>query len=254
MYEPPDGTPQHNCDYETHSVCIADARHLPPSPSVDDAGFELWSAPSAVTDFRDDQAVRCVYYDECADLARIVTGGTRAYVFDHQVRKREAGRPTLTFGRQGDGSKPGAAGRIHNDYTDASGRRRLALVLGGADAARAVRDYCIVNIWRSIAGPVEDTPLGLCDARSIASADLRACEIRYPSRNGEIYLLSHSPRHRWYYYSRMDRHEALVFKQFDSRAGDIARFVPHTAFDLPNISPRAPLRKSIEVRCLVVME
>ena len=50
----------------------------------------------------------------------------------------------------------------------------------------------------------------------------------------------------------MDRHEALVFKQYDSQLGGVARFVPHTAFDLPDIPADAPLRESIELRCLVV--
>jgi hypothetical protein len=52
----------------------------------------------------------------------------------------------------------------------------------------------------------------------------------------------------------MDRHEALVFKQYDSDVTGVARFVLHAAFDLPFIPPDAPLRESIELRCLVVYE
>lgn len=254
MYEPPDGSPQHNCNYELHSVRISDARGLSVAPSVHAAGFQLWDAASKLVNFRDDEEVRSVYYEGCADLACAATGGKRAYVFDHQVRKREAGRPSLTFGRHGDGSQPAAAGRIHNDYTEASGRRRLASVLGDPDKAKTVQRYCIVNIWRSIAGPIVDTPLALCDSQTITAADLQVSEVRYLNRTGEIYLLSHSPRHRWFYYSEMDRHEALVFKQYDSQLSGVARYTPHTAFDLPQIPADAPLRESIEVRCLVVMD
>ena len=254
MYEPPDGAPQHNCEYEVHTVRIADARGLSAAPSVHAGGFELWDAPSEVANFRDDDEVRNVYYEECADLACTVTGGKRAYVFDHQVRKREAGHPSLTFGRHGDGSKPAAAGRIHNDYTEGSGRKRLALVLGDVAKAKTVERYCIVNVWRSIGGRVVDTPLAVCDAQSVAASDLQLSEVRYTNRSGEIYLLSHSPLHRWFYYSEMDRHEALVFKQYDSQVSGVARYTPHTAFDLPYIPADAPLRESIEVRCLVVMD
>lgn len=254
MYEPPNGTPQHNCLYEARSVVITDARSFSSRPSVHREGFELWDAPSDVTDFSDEEAVKKVYYEEAADLACAVTGGTRAYVFDHLVRKRETGRPALTFGRHGDGSKPSAAGRIHNDYTEKSGRKRLELVLKDQDAAQDVARYSIVNIWRSISGPVLDTPLAVCDARSISAADLVVSEIRYPKRTGEIYLLSHSSGHRWSYYSEMDRHEALVFKQYDSRVSGVARYTPHAAFDLPSIPPDAPLRESIEIRCLVTYE
>jgi hypothetical protein len=254
MYEPQDGSPQHNCKYELHTVGITDARALSVLPSVHAAGFELWDAPSAVANFRDDDEVRTIYYEECADLACAVTGGKLSYVFDHQLRKREAGRPSLTFGRHGDGSKPAAAGRIHNDYSEDSGRRRLAGVLGDTDTVKAIQRYCIVNIWRSIAGPIVDTPLALCDSRTVTAFDLQVSQLRYANRNGEIYLLSHSPQHRWFYYSEMDRHEALVFKQYDSLVSGIARYVPHTAFDLPEIPADAPLRESIEVRCLVVMD
>ncbi|WP_367162277.1 hypothetical protein [Methylibium sp.] len=52
----------------------------------------------------------------------------------------------------------------------------------------------------------------------------------------------------------MDRGEALVFKQFDSDPEVAARFTPHAAFDLPDAPPDAPLRESIEVRCLVTFE
>lgn len=254
MYDPSDGSPQHNCQYAMHGVHIADARSLSTPASVHIEGFELWDAPSQVVDFRDDELVRRVYHRECAELACAATGGKRAYVFDHTRRKREARRPPPTFGRHGDGSKPAAAGRIHNDFTEASGPRRLAAVLSGTGQAHSVRRYCLVNIWRSIAGPVLDTPLTLCDARSVAAADLQISEVRYLDRVGEIYLLSYSPLHQWFYYSRMDRHEALVFKQYDSQINGVARYTPHAAFDLPDIPADAPLRESIEVRCLVVME
>lgn len=253
MYEPADGSPQHNCKYELRTVSIADARALTLAPSIHAGGFELWDAPSRVADLRDEDAVRKTYYEECAELACAVTGGSRAYVFDHQLRKREAGHPSLTFGRHGDGSKPAAAGRIHNDYSESSGRRRLALVVG-AEKACTVERFCIVNVWRSIAGPVLDTPLALCDARTVGALDLQLSELRYTHRTGEIYLLSYSPRHRWSYYSRMDRHEALVFKQYDSQVNGVARYTPHAAFDLPDVPVDAPLRESIEVRCLIVMD
>ena len=253
MYEPADGSPQHNCAFERHTVSIADARAHATGLSVHGNGFELWEVPSEIKNFRDNEEVRRIYYGECAALACAATGGKQGYVFDHQVRKREAGRPPLTFGCHGDGSSPAAAGRIHNDYSERSGHRRLAVVLGDA-GEKEVERYCIVNIWRSIAGPIVDTPLALCDAESINARDLQASEVRYTDRTGEIYLVAHSSRHRWFYYSHMDRREALVFKQYDSQVSGVARYTPHTAFDLPDIPADAPLRESIEVRFLVIMD
>jgi hypothetical protein len=80
---------------------------------------------------------------------------------------------------------------------------------------------------------------------------LVAADILYPDRSREIYLVQQSSRHRWAYFSEMDRHEALVFKQYDSQVNGVARFTPHSAFDLRDIPPDAPLRESIEIRCLV---
>ena len=254
MYQPPAGTPWQNCEYALQRMHVVDARATAARPSIDREGYELWDAPSAVDDFADEAAIRRYYYAEAAELARWVTGARQAWVFDHLVRRREAGRPALGFGRQGDGSNPAAVGRVHNDYSEASGRRRLDLVLTDPVALARVERFAIVNIWRSIRGPVLDTPLAVCDARSVSSRDLVAAEIRYPERTGEIYLVRHAARHQWAYFPGMDRHEALIFKQYDSQINGTARFTPHSAFDLPDVPPDTPLRESIEVRCLVVFE
>ncbi|HEY1103756.1 MAG TPA: CmcJ/NvfI family oxidoreductase [Burkholderiaceae bacterium] len=253
-YQPPPGTPWENCAYETRQMAIADARSTQQRPTLDREGFSLWDAPTAVQDFLDEPAVKTTYYREAAELALAVTGARQAYVFDHLVRRREADRSALTFGRGSSNGRAATNGRVHNDYTEASGRKRLELVLGNAMAAQHVRRYSIINIWRAINGPVQDTPLAVCDARTLATSDLVEADVRYPRRSGEIYLLLHSPLHRWHYFSRMDRHEALVFKQYDSQVSGVSRFTPHAAFDLPNPPPDAPLRESIELRCLVIHE
>lgn len=253
-FAPPDGGLWQNCEYDAREVPIANAREFICAPALDACGFELVDAPTRVRDFGDAREIEQVYYPEMQAAALQATGGRRAIVFDHLRRRREPDRRPMTFGRHPDrvqGSTPGPAGRVHNDYTEASGRRRLSLVLG-EDEARAVRGrYCIVNIWRSTAGPVLDTPLALCDGRSVAPQDLVASEIRYPNRTGEVYLVRHNPVHRWAYFHEMEPAEAIVFKQFDSAAVP-ARFTPHSAFEHPDTPPDAPLRQSIEVRVLVL--
>jgi hypothetical protein len=251
MYEPPVGMARQNCEYLMTSVQIADARVKASRPSIQLEGFELWDAPTSMVDFRDEDAIRDCYYAEAAELAKCVTGAEHAYIFDHLVRRREPGRPALSFGRKADGSRPAAVGRVHNDYSEASGQKRIELVLLDSSVRSQVQNFAIVNIWRSIRGKIVDTPLAVCDARTISATDLVVTDILYPDRSGEIYLVQYSPRHRWAYFSEMDSHEALVFKQYDSQVNGIARFTPHSAFDLPDIPPDAPLRESIEIRCLV---
>lgn len=246
MYLPPDGQPWQNAAYEHVPVAIHDARAT--ASSIDREGYTLRHAPTRVDDLMDKQQVIQRYYPEMAELALAVSGASRAIVFDHLVRKRQPGSPQA-FGRI-DGHRPGAAGRVHCDFTVASARRRLEQELGG-DAA-AVARYAIVNLWRSIRHPVLDAPLALCDARSIDPADLVASDIFYPDRQGEIYQAMHSAAHQWSYFPAMTRDEVLVFKQFDS--APLASHTPHAAFEHPATPAGTPLRESIEIRCLLIYE
>lgn len=253
-FPPPAGTPWENVGYDRRRVAVQDARAGSAAASLHVQGFELWEAPSRVQDWHDADELRRVQYAEAAELALAATGGRRAFVFDHLLRRRGPERKPLDFGH---GAREGFApvnGRIHNDYTERSGQRRLALVLTEPRERLAIRRYCIVNLWRSIAGPVLDTPLAVCDARTVSSLDLVEGEVRYPKRIGEIYLARYAPRHRWYYYPAMQRTEVLVFKQYDSQLSGPARFTPHAAFDHPEAPAHAPSRESLELRCLVVME
>lgn len=98
--------------------------------------------------------------------------------------------------------------------------------------------------------PIEANPLALADAQSVAFEDLMVAERRYPNRVGQTYRLRYNPAHRWFYFPRMRRDEALVFKVYDSLQDGRARFTPHTSFDDPNSPPDAPPRQSIEARAL----
>lgn len=250
-FTPPPGIPWESAEYAVHDTFIADASGWS-GLDIDRNGFELRDAPTALRNPDDAAEIESTCYAEAVELALQVTGGTHAYVFDHLVRERDPGRTALDFGRTARCATPAANGRIHNDYTEVSGRRRLSMVLHDSDLIPFARHFSIINIWRSLRGVIEDTPLAVVDARSVAQEDLVRGEVRYPRRTGEIYLMRHNPAHRWAYFPQMDRQHALVLKQFDSRTSGVARFTPHSAFDLPEIGPAAPLRKSLEIRCLVV--
>jgi hypothetical protein len=252
MYPPPDGQPWENCSYRTHQVDIADARRLPETCSLDLHGFELRHAPSGISRFDDDEIVRTRYYPEVEAIARDVSGATRAICFDHQIRRRRHDERHLTFGRQS--AQPSAVGRVHNDYSEASGQRRLEMVIGDLRSRTQIRRHAVVNVWRPLMEPVLDAPLALCDARTVMAADLVAAEIRYPDRRGEIYVLKHAARHRWHHFPQMAMREVLVFKQYDSQISGVSRFTPHAAFLDPAVPVDAPPRASIETRCLVIFE
>jgi hypothetical protein len=230
---------------EPHRVRIYDARRESPAPSLDDHGFQLVPHRSRVTSFSDEALIRSEYYAEAIQLIRQVTGAEHVVVFDHTLRSAEASEREATSVRE-----PG--NRVHDDQTFASAPRRVRDHLPPEDAeARLRKRHGIINFWRPIAHPVENWPLALCDARSIAPSDLVPTDLVYPDKVGETYSFRYNPDHRWFHYPRQSPDEVLLLKIFDSRTDGTARLTAHTAFDDPTSRPGAPPRRSIELRTLV---
>jgi hypothetical protein len=240
-YEPPAGTPWRNTKGDRRTVAIADARGLA-SPSLDREGFALVAQASAVVDFDDPRAIREVYFPEVEALVVRVAGARRVVAFDYNRRSSAKGE------RHGKGIREPVR-YAHNDYTEKSGPQRVRdLLPGEADRLLAGR-FAVVNVWRPTRGAVEQAPLAVCDARSIAADDLLETDLVYEDRKGEVYSLRYAPAHRWFYYPRQRADEVLLLKCYDS-ARDRARFTAHSAFDDPTSPPDAAPRESIEVRTL----
>jgi hypothetical protein len=109
----------------------------------------------------------------------------------------------------------------------------------------------VINLWRPIVGPLWDSPLALCDARTVDARDLVASDLVFPDRVGETYAVTYNPSQRWSYIPGMTPAEALLIKCYDSADDGRARFAPHTAFTDPDAPGDAPPRESIELRTLV---
>jgi hypothetical protein len=189
--------------------------------------------------------VRTIYYPEVEQLVKAATGASRVVIFDHTVRIEDAAQ-------RGERAVRAPVRVVHNDYTVRSGRQRVRDLLDADDAETFLHHrFAVVNVWRSIGAPVETTPLAIADAQSIAPADFVATDLVYPDRTGEIYQVAYSPNHRWFYFPKMRRDEALLLKCYDSATDGRARFTAHTAFDDPTAPDDAPPRESIEVRTLI---
>jgi len=65
-------------------------------------------------------------------------------------------------------------------------------------------------------------------------------------------IFHYSPAHRWWYFSNMNRDEALLIKFHDSDHSRAWR-TPHTAFRDPSF-PNAKTRASIEFRTVAFFE
>lgn len=241
LSDPPAGTPWRNTTGDQRTVAIHDARELT-SPSLDKEGFILSRHETAVDDLYDAEAVKARYYREVEALVRSVTGARRVVAFDHNVRS-----VTKAERRESGAQKP--VRLAHNDYTERSGPQRVRDLLGGEASALLAERFSVINVWKPIRGPVETTPLAICEARSLRPDDLVPTDLVYSDRKGEIYTLAYHADHRWFYFPRMAADEAMIFKCYDS-GPSVARFTAHSAFDDPTSPPEAPARESIEVRTL----
>ena len=140
--------------------------------------------------------------------------------------------------------------RVHNDYTEWSAPQRVRDILPDEAEDLLKRRFAIIQVWRPIRLPVETHPLAMADAQTLSPNDMIVSERRAPGRIGQTYAIKYSPSHKWYWFPRMRREEAYVFKVFDSMKDGRARWTAHTAFEDPTTPPHARPRESIEIRTL----
>jgi len=227
--------------FEEVTLPVADARSDAGSFTLDEAGFVLVRHESAVSDFYDPAQLSGIYEAEAADLVRQLTGASRAVVFDHTFRTDS------DEVRQARGVRD-AVPLVHNDYTERSARQRVRDLMPDEAEALLSRRFAIVNIWRSVGSTVETTPLAICDARTIPDASVFPMERRAKDRIGEMQQAVFDPAHRWFWFPKMDRHEALVFKTYDSASDGRASRSLHSAFANPDAPSGAPPRESLDTR------
>jgi hypothetical protein len=246
-YEPGEHEPPATAIFAAHHVAIRNARTEPRQLSLDEHGAALIAHQTSVQDFYDDTQLIDVYYPESAALIKAATGADRVVVFDHNVRRglsltlradrNDQGRPVL---------------HAHTDFTAASAVRRLRDHLGAEVINLKPTRVLQVNLWRPIRAPLRDYPLAICDASSVGPDHLRAVDLVYPDRRGEIYYLTHDAAQRWYYAPDMQVHETWLLKNYDSAASGAPRVAAHCSFDEPSQGLYIPPRESIELRAFAL--
>jgi hypothetical protein len=232
-----------NGTQDPHRVTIHNGRPFGDRFILDRNGFHFRRHDTKMLDFFDEDEVRRVYYAEMEALIKAETGASRVVVFDHTLRTADDAAREERKIRE-------VVRRVHNDYTEWSGPQRVRDLLPQEAEALLQHRFAIVQVWRPIRHPVETFPLAICDAQSVSAKDFVVSERRYPNRIGQTYAITYNPAHQWYWFPRMCRDEALVFKVFDSMTDGRARWTAHTAFDDPTTPPNARPRESIEIRTL----
>ncbi len=222
-------------------VTIRNGRPQADRFTLDRNGFRFVRHDTKVADFYDQDEVRRVYYPEMEALVKQESGASRVVVFDHTLRTADDELREAQKIRE-------VVRRVHNDYTEWSAPQRVRDILPDEADALLSRRFAIIQVWRPIRHPVETFPLGIADAQSLSPEDLVVSERRAPNRVGQTYAVTHNPAHRWLWFPRQRRDEAIVFKVYDSLKDGRARWTAHTAFDDPTSPANARPRESIEIR------
>jgi hypothetical protein len=228
---------------ETHRVKIHNGRPLAGRFEFEREGFRFVPHKTQVGNFHDEDEIRRVYYRECEDLIKQVSGAKRVVVFDHTLR-------TASDQQRESQKIRDIVSRVHNDYTEWSGPQRVRDIMGDEAEALLKGRFAVIQVWRPINNPVESHPLAICDAQTVRPETLVVNERHYQDRVGQTYAITYDPNQRWYWFPRMRPDEALVFKVYESLRDGRARWTAHTAFADPDAPPHARPRESIEIRTL----
>ena len=218
FYEPPPGTVVHPPGNDPHEMAITDGWSRADSFSLDREGFALKEFRNAFERFDNDDAVRSEFYAPVAEFVRAAVGARRAIV--------------------------------HCDYTPVSGPLRVRQLLPDEADTLLERRVAFYNFWKPLKRRVEEKPLAMCEVTSATQDDMIKMSLRYRERTGEIFVMRHSPAHRWWYFPQMTPENVLLLKTYESETDGRARFLGHSAFEDPNTPPDALVRESIEIRTM----
>jgi hypothetical protein len=224
-------------------MTVLNGRHHAKDFELEKNGFRFVRHDTQMKDFFDAGEIKRVYYPEMVDLVKRESGAKRVVVFDHTLRTADDSLRESKQIRE-------VVRRVHNDYTEWSGPQRVRDILPDEADELLKGRFAIIQVWRPIRHPVETHPLAMADAQSLSADDFVISERRYPNRVGQTYAITHNPAHKWFWFPRQRREEAIVFKVFDSLKDGRARWTAHTAFDDPTTPPDARPRESIEIRTL----
>ena len=206
---------------------------------------------------------RSVYFRECEELVKRLTGADEAHFVTHAVRSdktQQVGGEARSKATKAVEYLTAYATFAHTDFTDEilPGAFKM-LTKRGVSVERAKQmDYAFFNIWQPTNFPVETAPLALLDWTSMDIKDVHKVSLGYnvTPKGGKpqetyappIAQPTYSKKHRWYYYPNLQLHECLVFTQIDGRPGYPTHSF-HTAVKHQLVENPRP-RSNVETRIL----
>ncbi|PSS22369.1 hypothetical protein M430DRAFT_137540 [Amorphotheca resinae ATCC 22711] len=246
-----------NVVFEQREVILQDMRGSESSFSLDRHGFiarhhaRIPGLESPTTSF-----IETVYLPAVIELLkREVEGADRVVIFDWRVsRSAHARAEDESVDLKDLSDRLAPARSVHVDQAPLAAFRIVSRELP-QEAEELLRGrFRIINVWRPLQHAVEDWPLAVCDGSTVDDNDLLETDIvrrDFREHVGANMFALHRERYRWYYLSRQQPDEVLIFKQFDTESGVKARFCPHSSFKWSRAHKGALPRESVEVRALV---
>ena len=242
-------------------IRVRNARLLDPPATLASHGFELVRVGGA-TGGRQGIDGQCeAFRAEAVKIVEALTGCGESRVINQYHRNGFLGL------RPGDTHEPAAlrAGAMMNTVTVGFPTREVHTDVSPWSELRPEwnefvkeRHGGVFNVWRSTDpdGPVEDMPLAVCCADSVAHRDMVATWFPgYPGGGVLDYRLTHNASQQWFYYPRMGADEALVMRLYDTREPlGGRRGVFHAAVEDPGAPSGARRRQSVDIRIAVAFE
>ncbi|KAF4119670.1 hypothetical protein GMORB2_4579 [Geosmithia morbida] len=207
---------QTNVVYTRRQIAVTDIRGHESHFRLDTHGFQLAPLMTSLPydDFSATDAIVSRYYGEVREFLMRELGASQVLPFDFQVRRRDSRLPPGSRGTPGK-AQPFTA--VHGDQTANAAFRRLKYFHPEYAKRYATARFQIVNVWKPLRGPVIDSPLAVCDYRTVSpDQDAVPTDIVFPDYLGESINFRPNPAHRFYYIDRQRSDEAWMIKCFDS--------------------------------------
>ena len=241
------GNKDFNFALEDHRMRIRNARTE--AISFDTQGFTLLDRPTDIN-FTDEQEVEKRWHPLARQLVRKLTGAKEVFVLLGILRGGEEDRGG------------GPALMAHVDFTSESLRGWIAKLAPDRSGELSAKRLVNINLWTPVR-PVENMPLGVCDASSVQPSDFMRVSFGKPETrqtddfaggfDSSGFVIAFNPNHRWFYYANMQPNEVLAFRLHDTGDPNL-RMTAHTAFEDPTSRPGSPRRLSYEIRTIAVLE
>ncbi|KAH8592065.1 hypothetical protein B0O99DRAFT_718249 [Bisporella sp. PMI_857] len=221
--------------------------------SLDDHGFAHRDYPLNIPNWNK-YSIEGVYLPAICDLLRQEFGGdAEIKVFDWRLRTADESKAFVgkIVNLKDFTTLLQPISVVHVDESPNGARSRFQEFMKGTLEKYPEGRYRVVNVWRPLENPVEDSPLAVCDGSTVDDSILVAVDHVRRDYVGEYFRLIPSAKLKWYYLSKQTKDEVLLLKMYDSSPSVKAKCCPHASFQSKMVQPGTKPRESIEVRVLI---